>query len=334
MFDNVPDNYKPQTADNEEEGWRYTQGDKDARRPPELLTRDHVARMIVREVKEGRGSPHGGVFLDISWIKDRIPNGAEHIKKKLPSMYHQFKQLANIDITKEPMEIGPTTHYMMGGVRVDGDTQMSTVPGLFACGECAAGLHGANRLGGNSLSDLLVFGKRAGEHAAAFARTHGDVRHDEREIQEGTSYALAPFDRGASGESAYQVQDALQATMQNLVGIVRAQHEMEQALVELEALKRRANRVGVPGNREYNPGWHTALDLRHLLIVSEAIARSALERRESRGGHFRDDYPEKDPAFATFNHVVRRGPDGGMALAREPIPPLPSELAAVIEEMK
>ena len=334
MFDSIPDNYKSQTADNEEEGWRYTQGDKDARRPPELLTRDHVARMIVREVKEGRGSPHGGVFLDISWIKDRLPNGAEHIKKKLPSMYHQFKQLANIDITKEPMEIGPTTHYVMGGIRVDGDTQMSTMPGLFACGECAAGLHGANRLGGNSLSDLLVFGKRAGEFAAEFARGQGDVKVDDAEVDDGVRYALAPFDRGASGESAYQVQDALQSTMQDLVGIVRSQKEMEEALVELETLKQRAERVGVPGNREYNPGWHTALDLRHLLIVSEAIARCALDRRESRGGHFRDDYPEKDPAFSTFNNVVRRGPDGAMVLAHEPIPPLSAELAAIIEEMK
>jgi len=334
MFENIPDNYKSQTADNEEEGWRYTQGDKDARRPPELLTRDHVARMIVREVKEGRGSPHGGVYLDISWIKDKIPNAAEHIRKKLPSMYHQFKQLANIDITKEPMEIGPTTHYVMGGIRVDGDTQMSTVPGLFACGECAAGLHGANRLGGNSLSDLLVFGKRAGEYAAAFARTRGDVTLDDAEIDAGMQYALAPFERGAGAEGAYQVQDALQSTMQDLVGIVRAQHEMEQALDELEVLKQRAEKVGVPGNREYNPGWHTALDLRNLLIVSEAIARSALAREESRGGHFRDDYPEKDPAFATFNHVVRRRDDGTMELARETIAPLPAELAAIIEEMK
>jgi succinate dehydrogenase / fumarate reductase flavoprotein subunit len=334
MFDHIPDNYKSQTADSEEEGWRYTQGDKEARRPPELLTRDHVARMIVREVKEGRGSPHGGVFLDISWIKDRLPNGAEHIRKKLPSMYHQFKQLANIDITKEPMEIGPTTHYVMGGIRVDGDTQMSTLPGLFACGECAAGLHGANRLGGNSLSDLLVFGKRAGEHAAEFARAHGNVKVDDAEVDDGVRYALAPFDRGASGEGAYQVQDALQTTMQDLVGIVRAQNELEKALVELETLKQRAERVGVPGNREYNPGWHTALDLRHLLIVSEAIARSALDRRESRGGHFRDDYPEKDPAFATFNNVVRRASNGDMTLTREPIPPLPAELAAIIEEMK
>jgi succinate dehydrogenase / fumarate reductase flavoprotein subunit len=222
----------------------------------------------------------------------------------------------------------------MGGIRVDGDTQMSTVPGLFACGECAAGLHGANRLGGNSLSDLLVFGQRAGEHAANFARSNGDVRVDQGEVDEGMQYALAPFDRGTSGESAYQVQDALQTTMQDLAGIVRTHREMERALVELESLKQRAERVGVPGNREYNPGWHTALDLRHLLIVSEAIARCALERRESRGGHFREDYPEKDPTFATFNHVVRRGADGGMVLDRAPIPPLPAELAAIIEEMK
>jgi succinate dehydrogenase / fumarate reductase flavoprotein subunit len=334
MFDNVPENYRSQTADNEEEGWRYTQGDKEARRPPELLTRDHVARMIVREVKEGRGSPHGGVFLDISWIKDRIPNSAEHIKRKLPSMYHQFMQLAGIDITKEPMEIGPTTHYVMGGIRVDGDTQMSTVPGLFACGECAAGLHGANRLGGNSLSDLLVFGKLAGEQAAEFARTNGDVRLDERELDAGMTMALAPFDRGSSGESAFQVQDALQTTMQDLVGIVRSEQEVQRGLAELGTLRARAERVGVVGNREYNPGWHTALDLRHLLTVSEAIARCALERKESRGGHFRDDYPQKDPAYGTFNNVVRRGRDGAMELSREPIPPLPAELAAIIEEMK
>src|SRR3982751_5370528 len=213
MFDNIPDNYKSQTADNEEEGWRYTQGDKDARRPPELLTRDHVARMIVREVKEGRGSPHGGVYLDISWIKDRISNAEEHIKRKLPSMYHQFKQLANIDITKEPMEIGPTTHYIMGGIRVDGDTQMSTVPGLFACGECAAGLHGANRLGGNSLSDLLVFGKLAGEHAAAFAASSSAARVSSEKVDDAARRALEPFDRAdgsSSGEGAYQVQHSLQ----------------------------------------------------------------------------------------------------------------------------
>jgi len=333
MFDHIPDNYKPQTADNEEEGWRYTQGDKNSRRPPELLTRDHVARMIVREVKEGRGSPHGGVYLDISWIKERIPNAAEHIKKKLPSMYHQFMQLAGIDITKEPMEIGPTTHYVMGGIRVDGDTQMSTLPGLFACGECAAGLHGANRLGGNSLSDLLVFGKRAGQYAAEFARGNGATTVNTEEVEESARRALAPFERGSAAEGPYQVQESLQTTMQNYVGIVRVQDEMERALSELEVLKQRADRVGVPGNREYNPGWHTALDLRHLLIVSEAITISALERKESRGGHFRDDYPDKDPTFGTFNHIVRLGPDGKMQLERAPIAAMPPELEAIIKEM-
>ena len=334
MFDNIPDNYKAQTADSEEEGWRYTQGDKNARRPPELLTRDHVARMIVREVKEGRGSPHGGVYLDISWIKEKLPNAAEHIKKKLPSMYHQFMQLAGIDITKEAMEIGPTTHYVMGGIRVDGDTQMSSVPGLFACGECAAGLHGANRLGGNSLSDLLVFGKRAGQYAAEFALGQPATTTNAAEIDESARRALAPFDRGAAGEGPYQVQESLQTTMQNYVGIVRVHDEMERALSEIEVLKQRAEKVGVPGNREYNPGWHTALDLRHLLIVSEAITRSALERRESRGGHFRDDYPDKDPAFGTFNHVVRLGKAGEMQLERAPIPPMPADLEAIVTEMQ
>ena len=333
MFENIPDNYKPQTADNPEEGWRYTQGDKSARRPPELLTRDHVARMIVREVREGRGSPHGGVFLDIAWIKEKLPNAEEHIKRKLPSMYHQFMQLAGIDITKEPMEIGPTTHYVMGGIRVDGDSQMSTVPGLFACGECAAGLHGANRLGGNSLSDLIVFGKRAGEYAAKFARANGNVSIASGQADAAARDALAPFER-KSNEGPYQVQDALQETMQDLVGIVRAQGEVEQALTRLQGLKQRAAAVGVSGNREYNPGWHTALDLTNLLTVSEAIARSALERKESRGGHFRDDYPDKDPAFGTFNFVTRKGPDGEMQLRREPIPPMPEHLKAVIEEMK
>src|SRR5262249_36903420 len=230
----IPDNYKNQTADNPEEGWRYTQGDKNARRPPELLTRDHVARMIVSEVKAGRGSPHGGVYLDIAWIKEKLPGAEEHIKRKLPSMYHQFSQLAGIDITKEPMEIGPTTHYVMGGIRVDGDTQMSTVPGLFACGECAAGLHGANRLGGNSLSDLVVFGKRAGEHAAAFARTNGAVTVDHGQVDGAARDALAPFDRDGSAEGPYQVQESLQATMQDLVGIVRAEDEMRRALDMIE----------------------------------------------------------------------------------------------------
>ena len=223
MFDDIPDNYRSQTADNEEEGWRYVQGDKNARRPPELLTRDHVARCIMREVREGRGSPHGGVFLDISWIKSKISNSEEHIRKKLPSMYHQFKQLADIDITSEPMEVGPTTHYVMGGIRVDGDTQMSTVPGLFAAGESAAGLHGANRLGGNSLSDLVVFGKRAGEHAARFSSDASAVKVDRSQVDASAQHALEPFERSkeTSVEGAYQVQHALQEMMQELVGIVR-----------------------------------------------------------------------------------------------------------------
>jgi succinate dehydrogenase flavoprotein subunit len=332
MFDDIPDNYKPQTASDAEEGWRYTQGDKNARRPPELLTRDHVARCIVREVKQGRGSPHGGVFLDIAWIKERLPNAAEHIKKKLPSMYHQFKQLADIDITKEAMEVGPTTHYIMGGVRVDGDTQMSSVPGLFAAGEVAAGLHGANRLGGNSLSDLLVFGKRAGTHAAAFARDHGAGLVNPSQVEEAARWALAPFDRGSAGESPYQVQTDLQDRMQDLVGIVRTESEMLRALEVVAELRERAARVGVSGNREYNGGWHTALDLASLLTVSEAIARAAIERKESRGGHFRDDHPEKVDAFGKLNIIVRKGRDGEMTITRQPIPEMPAELKRIIEE--
>jgi len=335
MFDDIPENYRNQTADNEEEGWRYTQGDKSARRPPELLTRDHVARSILREVREGRGSPHGGVFLDISWIRRKIPNAAEHIIRKLPSMYHQFKQLADIDITTTPMEVGPTTHYIMGGIRVDGDTQSSTVPGLYAAGECAAGLHGANRLGGNSLSDLLVFGKRAGEHAAQFAREQGTAPIDEGEADQAVRAALLPFDRGpANGRGPYQVQQELQTMMQDCVGIVRVEADMARALGEIGRLKEQARQVGVAGNREYNPGWHTTLDLANLLTISEAIARAAIERKESRGGHFREDYPDKDPAWGKVNVVIRKGADGAMQLVREPIRPLPPELQAVIEEQK
>ena len=334
MFGDIPANYRAQTAESEDEGWRYTQGDKSARRPPELLTRDHVSRCIVREIKEGRGSPHGGVYLDISWIKSRMPNAAAHIKKKLPSMYHQFKQLADIDITEEPMEVGPTTHYIMGGIRVDADTQMSSLPGLFAAGECAAGINGANRLGGNSLSDLLVFGKRAGESAARFAREQRAASIDGGEIDEAARLAVEPFERSASGEGPYQVQYTLQETMQDLVGIVRNEAEMRRALACLSTLRERASRVGVGGHREYNPAWHAALDLHNLLTVSEAITRSALERRESRGGHFREDYPDKDAAFETINVVVRKGPDDSMQVSRAPIPAMPEELKRIIEEMK
>jgi succinate dehydrogenase / fumarate reductase, flavoprotein subunit len=334
MFDDIPDNYKNQTADNPEEGWRYTQGDKNARRPPELLTRDHVARCIMREVKAGRGSPHGGAFLDIAWIKEKLPGAEAHIKKKLPSMYHQFKELAGVDITKEAMEVGPTTHYIMGGVRVDGDSQMSNVPGLFAAGEVAAGLHGANRLGGNSLSDLLVFGRRAGQYAAEFAKKNPGGGIDPAQVDRAAKLALEPFERAGAGESPYQVQEDLQQMMQDLVGIVREESEMQRALVGLKELKQRARLVRVAGNREYNPGWHTALDLTNLLTVSEAITRCALERKESRGGHFRDDYPEKDPASAGFNLIVQRDADGELQLRRQPIAPLPAELQQVVEENK
>ena len=335
MFDEIPDLYKEQTADSEEEGWRYTQGDRNARRPPELLTRDHVARCINREVKAGRGTPHGGVFLDIAWIKQHLPKAEEHIKRKLPSMYHQFKQLADLDITKEPMEVGPTTHYMMGGIRVDGDSQMSNVPGLFAAGEAAAGLHGANRLGGNSLSDLVVFGRRAGHYAAEFARANGtNGMVDEEQLQKTAKDALKAFDRGASGENPYQIQYDLQESMQDLVGIVRIESEMQQALSIIAALDGRAENVGITGHRQYNNGWHTAIDLANLLLVSEAITRAALLRKESRGAQFREDYPNKDPEWGKLNIVVKRGADGEMLVEKRALPPMPDELQAVVQEMK
>jgi succinate dehydrogenase / fumarate reductase flavoprotein subunit len=334
MFDDIPDNYKPQTASDPEEGWRYTQGDKSARRPPELLTRDHVARCINREVKAGRGSPHGGVFLDIAWIKERISDAEGHIKRKLPSMYHQFKELADLDITKEAMEVGPTTHYIMGGIRVNADTQESTIPGLFAAGECAAGINGANRLGGNSLSDLIVFGKRAGEYAAQHARKATAPKVDDAAVDRATREALAPFDRGAGGENPYKLQHDLQDTMQALVGIVRTESEMREAISRIEHFKARAAKVGIDGHREYNSGWHTCLDLRNLLDVSEMIARSAVERKESRGGHFREDYPDKQAEFGTFNFGTERKADGIMQVMRIPLPEMPAELKQVIEEQK
>jgi len=334
MFDDIPDNYKPQTASDPEEGWRYTQGDKAARRPPELLTRDHVARCINREVKAGRGSEHGGVYLDIAWIKEKISDAEAHIRRKLPSMYHQFKELADLDITREPMEVGPTTHYIMGGIRVDADSQMSSIPGLLAAGECASGINGANRLGGNSLSDLIVFGKRAGEYAAQFARQNGAPRVDDQAVDRAVRESLAPFDSGAQGENPYKLQMALQQTMQDGVGIVREESEMQGALLDIDRFKEALTRVGVTGHRGFHSGWHTAIDLRNLLPVSEAIARSALERRESRGGHFREDYPDKSAAFGNVTVMVRRGVDGSMQVSRIPIPPMPEHLKAVIEEQK
>ena len=334
MFDDIPELYVNQTADNPEEGWRYTQGERDTRRPPELLTRDHVARCIVREVQEGRGSPHGGVFLDIAWIKEKIPNAPEHIRRKLPSMYHQFKELADIDITEEPMEVGPTTHYIMGGIRVDADSQMTAVPGLFAAGECAAGLHGANRLGGNSLSDLLVFGKRAGEYAAQFAMENETVPIEAAAIDAVAAQTLKPFENAQDGDNPYNIQAQLQEKMQELVGIARSQESLTQALEEIQNLREKAVNVHAIGNREYNSGWHTALDLDCLLTVSEAITLAALERRASIGAHSRDDYPEKEePGAGKYNTIVQKAPDGTMALRRYPVPELQADLQAIIDEI-
>lgn len=336
MFDDIPDLYASSTADNEDEGWRYTQGDRDARRPPELLTRDHVARCIVKQIKEGKGSPHGGVFLDIAWIKEHLPKAEEHIKKKLPSMYHQFKELAGIDITKEPMEVGPTTHYAMGGIHVDGDTQMSTVPGLFAAGECAAGLHGANRLGGNSLSDLLVFGNRAGEHAALHAKEYDHAVTSDDTINDLKQEALEPLERfddsPGDAQGPYQMQYELQDFMQAQVGIVRIEDDMKDALDKIGQLNERVKTVAACGNREYNPGWHTALDLHNLMTVAEAATRAGIERKESRGAHFREDYPDKSDEFAKVNIVVNKQSDGSMAIRQVPVKTHTSEQTTIIEE--
>ena len=334
MFDDIPPLYVDQTADTPEEGWRYVMGDRDARRPPELLTRDHVARKIVKEVKEGRGSPHGGVFLDISWIKEHIKGSEAHIKKKLPSMYHQFKELAGIDITKEPMEVGPTTHYVMGGIRVDADTQMTTtVPGLFAAGECGGGLHGANRLGGNSLSDLIVFGKRAGEYAAKFSQENGAVTVRDDEVDAAAREAVAPLERDPGADvGPFRLQYELQELMQDKAGIAREEEGLSEAAAAIQKLKVRADAMGIGGNREFNPGWHTALDLKSLMTVAEAVVVGARARKESRGAHSRLDYLEKDPAWATFNHIIKKGADGSMEIRREDIPPMRQDLSDIIEE--
>ncbi|MSR07411.1 MAG: fumarate reductase/succinate dehydrogenase flavoprotein subunit [Gemmatimonadetes bacterium] len=326
MFDYVPDMFKGDFADTEKEAQAWVTGDrKKNRRPPELLTRDVVARAITREVKEGRGSPHGGVFLDIATKRD-----AEYIKKKLPSMYHQFKELAGVDITREPMEVGPTTHYAMGGVKVDAETQEATVPGLYAAGEVAGGMHGANRLGGNSLSDLLVFGRRAGAAAATAARNRKPAPVSDAWVQQVVNEALAPFSR-PNGENPYQVQADLQKAMQADAGIVRDKAGLEAALAAVEKLKRRAAGVGVIGSREYNPGWSTALDLRSLLTVSEAVTRAALARTESRGGHTRIDRPDSDPAQERVQYVVHKDGDR-LAVRAERQPDLPADLAKLIKD--
>ena len=323
MFRYMPDMFKGDYADTEAEADAWVKGDrKQNRRPPELLTRDVVAKAIVKEIAEGRGTEHGGVILDIA-----SKQNADYIRKKLPSMYHQFKELAHVDITKDPMEIGPTTHYVMGGVKVDAETQESTVPGLYAAGEVGGGMHGANRLGGNSLSDLLVFGRRAGQSAAS--RRGSAPAIPDAEVEQAMREALAPFER--EGENPFTVQAALQKVMQRDAGIIRDQRGLENALAELEKLKGRARTVGVTGSREYNPGWHTAIDLGSLLVVAEASARAALERTESRGAHTRSDYPDSDEKQARIQVVIKKAGDG-MVVRREAQPPIPADLLTLIKE--
>jgi succinate dehydrogenase / fumarate reductase flavoprotein subunit len=328
MFDYRPEFFKAETADTEKEADAWYEDKKNNRRTPDLLPRDEVARAINAEVKAGRGTPHGGVFLDIASRRS-----ADYIQKRLPSMYHQFKELAGVDITKEPMEVGPTCHYFMGGVRVDADTTATTVPGLFAAGEVAAGLHGANRLGGNSLSDLLVFGRRAGQYAAEYAKkSSGRIAVNKDEIDGMARELLQPFN-GKGGENPYSIHMELQDCMQNLVGIIRTESELKKALVVIAQLRERLGSVTVEGNRQYNPGWHLALDLRTLLAVSEACTLSAIERKESRGGHTREDYPETDPKLGKVNMVTRKKNDA-LAITQEPLPEMPEELKKLLEEQK
>jgi succinate dehydrogenase / fumarate reductase flavoprotein subunit len=327
MFDYVPDVFRPQYAETEEEADRWYTDPDNNRRPPELLPRDEVARSINSEIKAGRGTPHGGVFLDVS---TRLP--AEEILRRLPSMHHQFKELADVDITKQPMEIGPTCHYIMGGVEVDPDTAASSVPGLFAAGEVSGGMHGSNRLGGNSLSDLVVFGKRAGDGAADYLESLGATRPavPSSALDAAMAEALAPLERLA-GENPYTVHAELQQTMNDLVGLIRREHEVKQALEELVKFKERAASVAVPGGRAYNPGWHYALDLRNMLLVAECVAMAALERQESRGGHTREDYPEMSPEWRKVNLILSLSGDQ-VSMTRKPIPAIRPDLLALFEK--
>ncbi|MGZ4496461.1 MAG: fumarate reductase/succinate dehydrogenase flavoprotein subunit [Nocardioides sp.] len=329
MFDYIPEFFRAETADTVEEADRWYDDKSNNRRPPELLPRDEVARAINSEIKAGRGTPHGGIYLDIA--SRRTP---EFIRKRLPSMYHQFKELADVDITAEPMEIGPTCHYVMGGVEVDADTQESAVTGLYAVGECSGGMHGSNRLGGNSLGDLLVFGKRAGEAATAYAASLGERRPrvEEADVKAAQVSALAPFEV-EGGENPYTIQSDLQQSMNDLVGIIRTAAELEESLTEVEAFKERAKAMKVEGHRQYNPGWHLALDLRNMLIVSECIAKAALARQESRGGHTRDDFPGPSAEWGTKNLVVTLNAEGtGVDLHEKPLPVMPDELKKYFEE--
>jgi succinate dehydrogenase / fumarate reductase flavoprotein subunit len=326
MFRYIPEMFRGDTADSEDEADRWYTDKKGARRTPDLLPRDEVARAINAEIKAGRGSPHGGVFLDIASRRD-----PEFIQRRLPSMYHQFKELADVDITRDPMEVGPTCHYVMGGLLVDADTAATTIPGLFAAGEVAGGMHGANRLGGNSLSDLLVFGLRAGKFAAEYAAGLGGTpQADTDQVMGVVSESLQPFEN-AGGENPYSIHRDLQECMHELVGIIRTEQELFRALEKIGELKERAAKVGIGFNRQYNPEWHLALDLRSMLAVSEAIAFAALERRESRGAQTRDDYPQADPEFGAVN-VVLRMKNGELYIAQEPLPQMPEELRRVVEE--
>src|SRR4051794_1440451 len=363
MFDYIPDFFRKETAETEDEADRWYTDKKNNRRPPELLPRDEVARAINSEVKAGRGSPHGGGVLghpprparppregparatnrEVKAARAPPPGGvslatpprrdADYIRKRLPSMYHQFKELADVDITTEAMEVGPTCHYVMGGVEVDPDTEVARVPGLYAAGEVAGGMHGSNRLGGNSLSDLLVFGRRAGvaaaEHASKTAGARAEVAEDA--LTEAARAALAPFDRDG-GENPYTVQHDLQQTMHDLVGIIRTRAEVEQALDRIAVLRERVANLSVEGHRQYNPGWHLALDLPHMLVVSECIARAALEREESRGGHTRDDFPAADPDWGKINLICALSPDGDVTIRRQPLPTMPGDVAEIFEE--
>jgi succinate dehydrogenase / fumarate reductase, flavoprotein subunit len=327
MFNYISERFAPETAATVEEANRWLEGDKSARRPPELLTRDEVARAITAEVKAGRGSPHGGVFLDIA---SRRP--ADFIRRKLPSMYHQFKELAEVDITKEPMEVGPTLHYFMGGIRVDADSQETTVPGLFACGECAAGLHGANRLGGNSLSDLIVFGKLAGDGAKQYIEGLGTTRRSDSAVDDQVAAAIrraTEILNRPNGANPYVLHGKLEDTMSRGVGIVRQKDELEKAIAELEALKAEAQTMKAPGASQYNPGWHEALSMRSLLITSEAVTRAALTREESRGAHTRLDHPGESPEWVKYNVIIKRGADGQMEVEKRARPEGPPHLVAI-----
>jgi succinate dehydrogenase / fumarate reductase flavoprotein subunit len=326
MFDYVPEVFRAQYAETEEEGDRWYTDPDHNRRPPELLPRDEVSRANNAEVKAGRGSPHGGVFLDIA---SRRP--AEEILRKLPSMYHQFKELADVDITKEPMEVGPAQHYVMGGVEVDADTAQATVPGLFAAGEVSGGMHGSNRLGGNSLSDLLVFGRRAGMGAAAYLDALSSTRPAVRDadVTAAQAEALAPL-TSEGGENPYEVHAAVQDTMSNLVGIIRSEEEIKSALGEIEKLRERAVRVAAAGGAAYNPGWHLALDLRNVLLIADCVAQAALERTESRGGHTREDYPGMSAEWRKVNLICSLAGDR-VAIVRQPMPPMRDDLVALFD---